>query len=201
MKFKFFFWLLLVFFTAFILYSVESVLIQRSISEKTLRLHIVANSNCTEDQMQKLRVRDHVLKELELLTRNCNSLEEVESTLLSNLEALRTSAQRFLLSEGCDRAVCITLCKESFPTRYYDTFRLPAGDYHSLRVQIGNADGKNWWCVVFPSLCNAATEDALQSYGQFGGYNEGECRFIKKSEPRYELRFKFLEWFKMLRFD
>ena len=169
MKLKFLLWILLVFVAAFILLWGEAFLGQCALADKTLRLHIVANSDSTEDQAQKLRVRDHLLKELRLLSKECDTLEETESVITENLSGLERSAREFLRKEQSTYDVTLTLCKERFSTRVYDTFSLPAGEYHSLRLVIGEGNGKNWWCVVFPTLCNAASAKDLETAAMRGG--------------------------------
>ena len=88
---------------------------------------------------------------------------------------------------------------EDFATRKYDTFTLPAGEYPALRIKIGKAAGHNWWCVVFPSLCTAATTEDFTTCAQAGGYDTAETALIKGGEEEYELRFKTLEWLQKLR--
>ncbi len=193
MKSKFVIWILLVFVSAFVLLSGEAILQQKALAEKTLRLHIVANSDSAADQALKLRLRDHVLQEVNALTYSCRSLRETESILLDNLTALEGSAQGFLQGEGSSYDVRITLCEEDFSTREYDTFSLPAGEYHSLRIVIGNGEGKNWWCVVFPTLCNASSTKDLEAAATFGGYGEDDLALIRKEEPKYVIQFKILE--------
>lgn len=187
-------WIGTVLIGAFIIFSAEAIITQQALSEKTLRLHIVANSDRDEDQAQKLRLRDHILHEIKGMTRSCSELQEAEKTIFSQLSRLEKSAREFLRAEGCNYDVSVNLCKESFSTREYDTFSLPAGEYHSLRIIIGDGQGKNWWCVVFPSLCNAGTMEELDRVAEVGGYNETECDFIRRETPKYKLQFKVLEW-------
>ncbi len=194
MKLRIFVWILLVFATAFVLLSVESLLMQRDLADKTIRLHVVANSDSPEDQAQKLRVRDEILQEVSRLTAHCVSAEEAEAVLSVHLSELTQTAERLLRQEGSAYAVETLLTVEQFSTRHYDSFSLPAGDYPALRVNIGAAEGKNWWCVVFPSLCTAATGEDMEEAAQAGGYSDGEYRLITGGERRYTLRFRALEW-------
>ena len=94
--------------------------------------------------------------------------------------------------------VQVRLGTEQFETRYYDTFTLPAGEYPALRVNLGKAQGHNWWCVVFPSLCTAATSDALERTAAVGGFDSEETELIEGGEEAYELRFKSFEWLQAL---
>ena len=190
---KFLLWISLVFLMAFALFSGEALLMQRSLAEKTLRLHVVANSDSIEDQKQKLRVRDLVLEEVHSLTSRCNTFTETREKLRDHLAGLESSIADFLCKEGSFYDVSVTLCEESFSTRYYDTFSLPAGNYTSLRVAIGNGEGKNWWCVVFPTLCSASSMEEMDEIAQKGGYDDRELGMIRNEEPVYKLQFKMLE--------
>lgn len=194
MKLRIFVWLLLVFAAALVLLGAESLLMQQDLADKTLRLHVVANSDSPEDQAQKLRVRDEILREVSCLTAHCTTAEEAELVLSAHLSELSEKAEDFLQQEGSAYSVEALLTLESFSTRHYDSFSLPAGTYPALRVNIGAAAGKNWWCVVFPSLCTAATGEAMEEAAQAGGYSDGEYRLITGGEKRYTLRFKALEW-------
>ncbi len=189
MKFRIFVWLLLVSLAATLLYAAESLLLQRDIADKTVRLHVVANSDSEEDQAQKLVVRDAVLRQVSLLTANCQSAQEARIMIEENLSAIEKTAQSV-----CGDEISVSLQVEDFATRYYDTFTLPAGEYPSLRVNIGQAEGKNWWCVVFPSLCVSATSEDTRETALTGGFSQEEARLIVGGEQEYELRFKTLEW-------
>lgn len=198
MKFRIVLWVALVALTAYALFAAESFLMQRSLAEKTVRLHVVANSDSEADQAQKLRVRDAVLQEVATLTKDCTDAAQARTVIGQNLDAIEASAQRVLTDEGSAYAVRVSLGTEEFDTRYYETFTLPAGKYPALRVHIGAAEGKNWWCVVFPSLCMAATTDAVEEYAAVGGFDETETDFITGGEDKYEFRFKTLEWLQEL---
>ena len=189
MKIRVISWILCVFAAAYALFGLDSLLLQKDIAKKTIRLHVVANSDSDEDQAQKLEVRDAVLGEVETLTKNCTCAEEAKQVLNKNLDIIRGAAQRVSPYE-----ISVSLKEEKFDTRKYDTFTLPAGIYPSLRVQIGEARGYNWWCVVFPSLCTAATCSGVEEYAQAGGFDEAETRLITGGEETYTCRFRTLEW-------
>ena len=193
MKFRIVLWIVLVVLAAYGLFAAESLLLQRSLAEKTVRLHVVANSDSAEDQTQKLRVRDAVVAEVAALTKDCRDASQARAVIGQNLSGIEETAQRVLDDEGSAYDVCVSLGMEDFDTRCYESFTLPAGRYPALRVRIGAAEGKNWWCVVFPSLC-LATTDAVEEYAAVGGFDEMETEFITGGEEKYELRFKTLEW-------
>ena len=144
---------------------------QRQLAEKLIRLHVVANSDSPSDQAVKLRVRDAVLN----------------------------AAEEMLRDLGRDEPVSVTLQNERFPTRDYETFSLPAGVYRTLRVTIGAGEGHNWWCVVFPTLCTAASFDEFESAAASGGFTDGELRLITGADEGYVLKFKTLEWLEKLK--
>lgn len=190
MKSRLLTWVLLVAFTAACLGAVETLWTQQRLAEKTVRLHVVANSDSEADQAQKRAVRDAVLPVIAELTADCADAKQAREVISAHLPEIRTAA--LAASGGTD--VSASLTDEAFPTRYYDTFTLPAGTYPSLRIRIGEARGHNWWCVVFPSLCEAATSDALEQCAAVGGFNEAETGLITGGEETYTIRFKVFEW-------
>lgn len=192
-------WLLLVALMAFGVFSVQTLLEQRSLAEKTVRLHVVANSDSEEDQAQKLRVRDAVLQCAARLTAHCTDAKQARDVLAGHLPEIAQAAQRVLDVERSTYRAEAFLRTEEFETRVYDTFSLPAGEYPTLRVNIGSAQGHNWWCVVFPSLCTAATAQDFTECAQAGGFDPSETALVTGGEERYELRFKTLEWLQKLR--
>lgn len=194
MKLKIFLWLILVFSAALGIFAADSLLTQRALAEKTVRLHVVANSDAEDDQAQKLRVRDAVLEAVSALTAECRNSDEAQQIMRENLNVIESAARDVLRAEGSDYALRVSLGTERFDTRRYDTFTLPAGRYPALRVSIGAAEGKNWWCVVFPSLCMAATSDAVRQCAEVGGYDGAESALVTGGEERYVVRFKTLEW-------
>lgn len=174
------------------------MVIQRNLAKKTLRLHVIANSDEAEDQRQKLLVRDAVLKKTQNLMVGCTDAAQAWQKLEGELSLLQREAERVLAEEGAVYDVTVSLEERSFDTRYYDSFTLPAGDYPALCVSIGAAQGKNWWCVVFPSLCTAATAEEFEQAAQTGGYSVQEQELVETGEEKYILRFKTLEWIRKL---
>ena len=127
---------------------------QASIAAGVLRLHVIAASDAGEEQALKLRVRDAVLEELRPLLRDAEDAAEARAIAEANLPSLAAAAAA--VSEG--RCVSVSLGRERYPLREYGAFRLPAGEYVSLRVTLGEGRGHNWWCVIFPTLCLEAAE-------------------------------------------
>ncbi|MBR6681097.1 MAG: stage II sporulation protein R [Clostridia bacterium] len=168
---------------------------ESEIYSSVLRLHVLANSDSDEDQALKLKVRDTVLEKAAELTRGCTSLESAEAVLHANKETIRKAAQARVEAEGYDYPVSVELGIEEYPTRTYESLCFPSGNYLSLRVMIGDADGKNWWCVLFPPMCLSAAsgsecEDAFISVG----LNPDQYQIITETEDvKYNVRFKILE--------
>ena len=106
---------------------------------------------------------------------------------------MQAAAQDVLTAEGCDLPVRVSLENQRFGTRTYDTFTLPAGTYRALCVRIGAAQGHNWWCVVFPTLCTAASGEETARIAAAGGFDADETELVTDADG-YVLRFKLLEW-------
>ena len=157
---------------------------QQTLSDKMVRLHVVANSDTREDQLLKLRVRDAILA----VTEEADTLQQLQS-LLPEVERV---AKMCLECNGSDYRVSVSLQKENFPTRVYETFSLPAGAYTALRVTIGAGKGQNWWCVAFPSICMCAVSE-FEEAAQTAGFTDDEVKLMMEESERYVLRFKALE--------
>jgi len=163
---------------------------QQRLSQKLIRLHVVANSDAPDDQAVKLLVRDAVLREAALALENT---DDPEAALQAAIPALTRAANEMLCSQGRSDTASVSLRRELFPTREYDTFRLPAGVYKSLRVTIGKGEGRNWWCVVFPALCLPASSEELTQACLAAGFTEGEVAVLTEDTETVELEFKTLE--------
>ena len=163
---------------------------QQTLAGKLIRLHVVANSDSKEDQLLKLQVRDAVLAVTAAVDAQSGDPEE---NLKQLLPRIKQAAEECLRRQGNNDPVGVSFGDEVFPTRYYENFALPAGVYRSLRVTIGEGQGHNWWCVVFPSICFRATAAELEEAAQVAGLTEGEIRLITEEPDGYQLKFKSLE--------
>ena len=152
-----------------------------------VRLHVVGASDSSEDQTGKLQVRDAVLEYVRSLGTPDN-VREAKRLLEENLSGITEAANRAL---GGRNTAIVTLCREAFPIREYDSFTLPSGVYDSLRVRIGEAAGRNWWCVVFPSLCVPAAGETMESVAAGAGFSENLTRTITGEE--YTVSFALLD--------
>lgn len=159
-----------------------------------VRLHVVANSNGAEDQAVKLLVRDAVLEEAARWYQGAGSMEEASSRLCTHLQSIAGAARQVLGEQGMGYSATAQMTEMYFPTRDYGDFRLPAGRYRTLRVTLGEGAGKNWWCVVFPSLClPAATQgEALLTLP------EGERQVVEGGQG-VQVKLKAVELWESLR--
>lgn len=162
------------------------------LSEELIRLHVVANSDSAYDQDVKLRVRDAILQSIYEGMADIGDMQAAKDYLQSNLSKIEEIANRTLEAAGVDSHAVVTLCRESFDIREYDTFSLPAGVYESLRVVIGDGQGKNWWCVAFPTLCMSATSKDFEDAAQTAGMEQTLSETLSGKKER-KLRFFFLD--------
>ena len=157
---------------------------QATLAGKLVRLHVVAASDTPQDQAEKLRVRDAVLSCLEPKLKTAASAKEAAEIIRLSQPACRRAAQAVT-----DQAVSVTMAREHFPTRHYETFSLPAGEYLALRVTLGEGRGHNWWCVLFPPLCT----EAVTSGRAVETLSDGDVQLITGDGRGYVLRFRVLE--------
>lgn len=157
---------------------------QSSISANLVRLHVIAVSDSEEEQALKLRVRDAVLAYLSPILKDAENSESAKGLIESNMDGIALAAES--AAEG--RAVTVSLGRERYPTRTYEGFSLPAGEYESLKVVLGEGKGRNWWCIVFPPLCLSAAQaeqvQSVMSQEDFGLITEDEG---------YALKFRIVE--------
>ena len=160
------------------------------LSDKLIRLHVVANSDSEADQDAKLKVRDSVVSALDKLLAGAETKDEAEKIISENLGEINSAAENTLVGLGCAYGVRSEMKTEPFPTRGYDTFSLPAGYYTALRVTIGDGGGKNWWCVVYPKLC---TERAAEKADfEKLGMTEDEAGLVTQNGG-YVIKFRLME--------
>ena len=164
------------------------------ISDRVLRLHVLAASDSAEDQAIKLKVRDAILAEADGLLDGVMNTALAESMLTDALPKIQQIAERVLVQNGVDDAVSVELCDAYFHTRQYEHITLPAGEYRALRVVIGEGEGQNWWCMVFPPMCLSSACET-----DWNGILTQEQTGIITDPARYEVRFKVVEWMAQLR--
>lgn len=160
-----------------------------SISNKIFRLHIIANSDSYEDQSLKLKVRDRVLRDFGSEFSETKDLVSAEKITSENLDLIKNLVQDEISKNGYDYPVEVSMVKMRFNTRFYENITLPAGYYDALRITIGSAKGKNWWCVMFPPMCLPAAQSEVCVSDVL---NEGECAIVLDN-GEYIFGFKSLE--------
>lgn len=160
-----------------------------------LRLHIIANSDSEEDQSIKLEIRDKLLTASEGLFESAGNKEQAIKLVNENSDIFSDAAQTVLKEYGKNQSVSIDVGKAYFDTREYENFTLPAGEYDAVRVLIGKAEGKNWWCIMFPSMCIPAAENEHKLTEAV----DRKSAEIAENAPHYEMRFKIVEWYEKLK--
>lgn len=165
-----------------------------ALADQVLRLHVVANSDSEEDQALKLLVRDAVLARAGTLLDGVSGRTQAERVLSAHLDELARAGADALAAQGCGDTVAVRLADQWFPTKRYDDFALPAGQYRALVVTLGAGQGRNWWCVVFPPLClGSVTEDGVETAAE-GVLSEDQVSLITGQDGGYVLKFRFIEW-------
>lgn len=170
------------------------------IANSVFRLHVIANSDTKEDQNLKYKVRDNLLKFMNNLCKNCNTKEEVINIAKKHENDFKNIAIQTIKQNGYDYNVKINIGNFEFPTKQYGDISLPAGFYDALRVEIGEAKGQNWWCVMFPPLCFVDVTSGIvpeESKNQLeSSLSEEEFALVSdKSTPTIKFKFKLLEFF------
>ena len=127
--------------------------IQKNIANNIIRFHVIANSDSAEDQSLKLAVRDKIIGSLQDTLADADSIEEARLLLEQNSDTIKKTASQVVKDWKRKDEIQVSLCNRYFPVKQYGDLTFPAGDYEALCVEIGAAEGRNWWCVLFPSLC------------------------------------------------
>lgn len=164
------------------------------IAQSVFRLHVIANSNSDEDQNLKYKVRDSLLKYMNNLCNNCSSKEEAIEIVTNHQEEFKNIALQTIYNEGFSYNVNIEIGNFEFPTKQYGDISLPAGFYDALKVEIGEAKGRNWWCVMFPSLCFVDISSGIvpeESKEDLKNNLSDEEYSLISNDSNYGIKFKF----------
>ena len=162
------------------------------LKDSIIRLHVVGNSDSDFDQQVKVQVKDAIVDYLEPIAEQFPTKEEAMTFLRENLSAIQELSNRVLEKIGVKERATVSLEPQSFGLRDYETFSLPSGVYDALRVKIGEAEGKNWWCVVFPSLCLPATSSGFEDAAVSAGFSETLTHTLSEKSG-YRVRFFLLD--------
>ncbi len=170
--------------------------LQENVAQNVLRLHVLAHSDDAADQALKLSVRDRLLEESGEVFAACKTREESAALFLREKERLTKATADEIERQGFSYPVSLSLEKTYFPTRYYEGIALPAGDYDAVRVEIGEARGQNWWCVMFPPLCfvdgSVSRESAAALTAALG---EDAAILTPNASEDVQIRFKVVDFF------
>lgn len=157
---KYITYLILIIITTLLIYNKYSkntdtnyINLQKSISQKIIRFHIIGNSNSEYDQSLKLHIKNAIVQALEPILYNVDNISSARKIIYKNLHFINQIAKRELSKHNSSYSVKTTMSTRFFPIKQYGDMTLPEGEYESVCVELGDAEGKNWWCVLYPSLC------------------------------------------------
>ncbi len=172
---------------------------EKTVLQKVVRLHVLANSDSDQDQRVKYAVRDEIVLLTSELFDDCKSASEAKDIAQKNKDKILSCAQKVVKDQGFSYPVFVQLGVETYPVRRYGELTFPAGDYFSVRVKLGKARGKNWWCVLFPPLCSSVyvsdekrETQALSEYGFTNSEIESLGAF-SATEEKTVVKFKIAE--------
>ena len=171
--------------------------VSQELSDSVFRLHVIANSNSTEDQNLKYIVRDNLIKYMNNICGNCSDKEEAIKLVNENIPNFQKIAEDTIKENGFNYPVSIEIGNFEFPTKTYGDISLPAGYYDALKVEIGEAKGQNWWCVMFPPLCfidvtSGVVPDESKENLQENMSDEDYALISDNDTPEIKFKFKLL---------
>lgn len=174
--------------------------VSANLSDAVFRLHVIANSNSNEDQSLKLVVRDALLNYMNNICSNCSSKEEAVLIAQKHKEEFQKIAEKTIIDNGYNYNVKIDITNCYFPTKNYGDISLPAGLYDALKVEIGEANGQNWWCVMFPSLCfidiaSGIVDDEAKENLEKNLETESYALISERKNSNIKFKFKLVEFF------
>lgn len=200
-KFRYSFLLLILLFLYIFVCAFSYVnAVSSDIANSVFRLHVIANSDEKEDQELKLKVRDNVLSYMNKICENVTTKEEAILIANEHIDEFKQIALNTIHENGYDYSVNIRIGNFSFPTKTYGDISLPSGFYDALRIEIGEAKGQNWWCVMFPPLCfvdvssGIVPDDSKETIKN--DLSDEEFSLISDNEDSsVKFKFKLIEWF------
>ena len=173
--------------------------ISNDLQKSVFRLHVIANSNSEEDQNLKYIVRDNVIEYMKTICNQCSSKEETIKIVSDHLEDFIQIANQTIKENGFSYTANVSLGNFEFPTKIYGDISFPSGYYDALKIQLGNADGQNWWCVLYPSLCFVDITSGIvpqESKEQLQeDLNDEEYKIISNTDTPINIKFKLIEFF------
>lgn len=176
----------------------QQALSQQHIASQIIRLHVIANSDETADQTLKKEVKDQVVTYLRSKMNQAASIQAARQVICQEMDTLKEIAEKKIRQEGYDYPVTVSLGTTYFPVKEYGDMAFPAGDYEALRVQIGESKGRNWWCVMYPSLClvdgvyQTVPENSKDKLKQV--LSTSEYQSLVDGGEDVQFRLRFLDW-------
>ena len=192
------FLLILLFIYIFISATSYARAISNNLEDSIFRLHVIANSNSEEDQNLKYKVRDNLIEYMNDIASNCKTKDDAIKIANKNINEFYRIAKKTIQENGFNYDVNIEIGNFNFPTKNYGDISIPAGYYDALRVKIGEAEGQNWWCVMFPPLCfvNVSSgivpdesKEILESE-----LSDEEYNIISSNTTDIKIKFKLIEF-------
>ena len=174
--------------------------VSTNIENSVFRLHVIANSDSYEDQNLKYIVRDKVLEYINTISSDATSKEEVISSANENIDKIQKIAEDTIYENGYNYPVTLSIGNFAFPTKTYGDISFPAGFYDALKIEIGEAKGQNWWCVMFPPLCfvdvtsGIVSEESKETIKD--NLSEEEYKLLSENSNDINFKFKVVEMFK-----
>ena len=195
--------LLLIVSVAFLLLSAYSYVnaVSNNLADSVFRLHVIANSDSEEDQNLKYKVRDSLIEYMNTLTNDMNTKDDVIKIAKEHIQDFKNIAQNVVKENGYDYEVNVEIGNFSFPTKTYGDISFPAGFYDALKVEIGKAEGQNWWCVMFPPLCfvdvtsGVVPEESKENLEENLGDEEYSIISDTDENGITSIKFKLIEFF------
>lgn len=173
-----------------------------NVFNSTVRLRVVANSDSKEDQELKLAVRNDIIGVAHEIFKDCTDVKSAKNAVNKNMDRLLAAAKESALKNGSDLPVSISFETEMCPVRRYSDFTFPAGEYMTLRINLGASQGENWWCVMYPPLCvSAASNDVyadVMTFKSHGFSNEQIDELLNSGKKEHEIRFALVDFLKRL---
>lgn len=191
--------LLLLFIYTFICAFSYVSAVSTDIQDSVFRLHVIANSDSTEDQNLKYIVRDKVLEYINSISGNETSKEDVINLARANINEIQKTAENTINENGYNYSVKLNIGNFAFPTKTYGDISFPAGFYDALKIEIGEAKGQNWWCVMFPPLCfvdvtsGIVPEESKEVIKE--NLSEEEYQLLSENSNDINFKFKIVEMF------
>ena len=200
-----FYKILIIFLLLFLFISLCSIsyveAVSRDIQESVFRLHVIANSDSIEDQNLKYKVRDNIIQYMNSISVNASNKSEAIFIAEKHKDDFYNIAKSTIENNGYSYDVKISIGNFSFPTKKYGDILLPTGHYDAIRIEIGNASGQNWWCVMFPPLCfvdvssGIVPEDSKETIKNSLNNDEEYILLNEEKTADIKIKFKLLEFF------